>query len=57
VPKTKLQWQKTSEKKGIEYGKYTIVLPKNAVEQLQWAKGDVLVASVDGKTLKIKKAR
>jgi len=58
VPKkTKLQMQSSGGKNGKEYVKYVIVVPTEMVNQLQWVKGDVLVPSVDGKTLRIKKAR
>ena len=54
---TKLQVQSAGKKKGKEYFKYTINIPKEDIEELKWAKGDVLTIIVDGKTLKIKKAR
>ncbi len=50
-------WQSTGKKKGKEYGRFVINVPKETVNELQWAKGDILFLSVDGKTLKIKKAR
>jgi hypothetical protein len=49
--------QSSGGKNGKEYVKYVIVVPTEMVNQLQWVKGDVLVPSVDGKTLRIKKAR
>jgi hypothetical protein len=57
VPKTKLQKQSSRKKNSKEYAKYVIVLPTEIIDQLQWAKGDLLIPSVDGKTLRIKKAR
>jgi hypothetical protein len=55
--KTKLQKQRSGRKNGKEYPKYVIVLPTEIIDQLQWAKGDQLIPSTDGKILKIRKAR
>jgi antitoxin component of MazEF toxin-antitoxin module len=35
--------------------KYVVVIPSEIVEQLQWTKGDLLIPSVDGKMLRIKR--
>lgn len=57
MPKTKLQKQKSRKIGNKEYVKYVIVLPFDLIEQLQWSDGDLLIPTVDGKILKIKKAR
>ena len=57
MPKTKLQTQVSRRKNSKEYTKYLIVIPSKTINQLQWTKGDQLIPTVDGKVLRIKKAR
>jgi bifunctional DNA-binding transcriptional regulator/antitoxin component of YhaV-PrlF toxin-antitoxin module len=57
VPKTKLQKQITRKIGDKEYSKYTIVIPSKIISQLQWAEGDQLIPTAEGKALRIKKAR
>lgn len=53
----KLQKQTTRKIGDKEYSKYSIVIPSKIINQLQWAEGDQLIPSVEGKVLRIKKAR
>lgn len=53
----KLQRQFNRRVKNKEYSKWLVVIPPQVVDQLGWEEGEDLRAEVEGKALKLRRAR
>ena len=53
----KLQKQLSRKVANKEYIKWVIVIPSEIIDKLQWADGDHLTPSVEGRILSIRKVR
>lgn len=50
----KLRWRKTRTHKGVEYGKWILHPPVEAMEKLGWKDGDELDTKIQGDALLVR---